>query len=218
MCGCLLHALHWGSGLQPRHVPWLGIGPATLWFAGWRSTHWATPARAMLPHSWMTISVHDRWDRKTAHICWTSSPTWTGNLLGFSLLHPRLFPLLQTGDHIGFGPQKPWPWKRHETWPWMPLGSQAGLRAGPQALGLQRRCTHWCLVIRHSKGQCKIHWLALAGVAQWIEHGPANQKVTGSIPSQGTCLCCGPGPQFGECKRQPHTDVSLLFLRSFSSL
>ena len=37
--------------------------------------------------------------------------------------------------------------------------------------------------------------LALAGVAQWIEHGPANRKVVGSIPSQGTCLGCGPCPQ-----------------------
>ena len=36
---------------------------------------------------------------------------------------------------------------------------------------------------------------ALAGVAQWIECGPANQRVAGSIPSQGTCLGCGPGPQ-----------------------
>ena len=31
---------------QPRHVPWLGIKLATLWFAGWHSIHWATPARA----------------------------------------------------------------------------------------------------------------------------------------------------------------------------
>ena len=29
---------------------------------------------------------------------------------------------------------------------------------------------------------------ALAGVAQWIECQPVNQRVTGSIPSQGTCL------------------------------
>ena len=36
---------------------------------------------------------------------------------------------------------------------------------------------------------------ALAGVAQWIEHPPMNQRVTGSIPSQGTCLGCRPGPQ-----------------------
>ena len=36
---------------------------------------------------------------------------------------------------------------------------------------------------------------ALAGVAQWIEHGPADQRVASSIPSQGTCLGCGPGPQ-----------------------
>ena len=31
------------------------------------------------------------------------------------------------------------------------------------------------------------------GVAQWIEHWPANQRVAGSIPSQGTCLGGGPG-------------------------
>ena len=36
---------------------------------------------------------------------------------------------------------------------------------------------------------------ALAGVAQWIEQRPANQRVTGLIPSQGTYLGCGPGPQ-----------------------
>ena len=28
----------------------------------------------------------------------------------------------------------------------------------------------------------------LAGVAQWIEHGPVNQGVTDSIPCRGTCL------------------------------
>ena len=53
--------------------------------------------------------------------------------------------------------------------------------------------------------------LALAGVAQWIEHGPANRKVVGSIPSQGTCLGCGPGPWWGTHEGQPHTDVSLPF-------
>ena len=37
--------------------------------------------------------------------------------------------------------------------------------------------------------------LALAGVAQWIECQPVNQRFTGSIPSQGTCLGFGPGPQ-----------------------
>ena len=36
---------------------------------------------------------------------------------------------------------------------------------------------------------------ALAGVAQWIEHWPVNQRVAGSIPSQGTCLGGGSGPQ-----------------------
>ena len=38
-CGCLLSALHWGPGPQPRPVPCLGIQPTTLWFAGWCSVH-----------------------------------------------------------------------------------------------------------------------------------------------------------------------------------
>ena len=37
--------------------------------------------------------------------------------------------------------------------------------------------------------------LALAGVAQWIECQPANQRVTSLFPSQDTGLGCGPGPQ-----------------------
>ena len=36
---------------------------------------------------------------------------------------------------------------------------------------------------------------ALPGVAQWIESWPVNQKVPGSIPNQGSCRGCGPGPQ-----------------------
>ena len=33
---------------------------------------------------------------------------------------------------------------------------------------------------------------ALAGVAQCLT---ANQRIASLIPSQGTCLGCGPGPQ-----------------------
>ena len=44
--GCLSHTPNQGPGLQPRHVHWLGIEPATLWFSGWCSIHWVTPARA----------------------------------------------------------------------------------------------------------------------------------------------------------------------------
>ena len=59
---------------------------------------------------------------------------------------------------------------------------------------------------------------ALAGVAQWIESRTVKQRVAGSIPSQGTCLGCGPGPQYGESERQPHIAVSLpLFLPPFLS-
>ena len=48
MCGCLSSAPYWPPGLQPRHMPWLGIEPATLWFTGRQSIHWSTAARAPL--------------------------------------------------------------------------------------------------------------------------------------------------------------------------
>ena len=48
MCGCLSCTPYWGPGLQPRHVPWLGIKPATLCLTGQHSVHWATPVRADL--------------------------------------------------------------------------------------------------------------------------------------------------------------------------
>ena len=51
----------------------------------------------------------------------------------------------------------------------------------------------------------------MAGVAQWIECQPVNQRVIGSIPSQGTCLDCRPGPQFGIHEKQPHIGVSIPF-------
>ena len=53
--------------------------------------------------------------------------------------------------------------------------------------------------------------MALAGVAQWIERGPVNQRVASSISSRGTSLGSGPGPQLGACEKQPHTDASLPF-------
>ena len=49
VCGCLLCTSYWGPGPQPRHVPWVGIEPVTLWFTEWQSIHWATPARAGKP-------------------------------------------------------------------------------------------------------------------------------------------------------------------------
>ena len=52
--------------------------------------------------------------------------------------------------------------------------------------------------------------LVLAGVTQWIECQPVNQRVASLIPSQGTYLGCGPCPQYGACERQPHIDASLL--------
>ena len=51
----LSHTPNWGPGPQPRHVPWLGIEPVTLWFIGPCSIHWATPARAMISNIFRAI-------------------------------------------------------------------------------------------------------------------------------------------------------------------
>ena len=52
-----------------------------------------------------------------------------------------------------------------------------------------------------SSGVLKEIEKALAGVVQWIERRPANQRVAGLIPSWGTGLGCGPGPQLGVRER-----------------
>ena len=57
---------------------------------------------------------------------------------------------------------------------------------------------------------------ALAGVAHWIEHWAGNWKVTGSIPSQGTCLGCGAGPQLG--RGRGNQSISHMFLSISPSL
>ena len=45
MCGCLLRTLYLGAGPRPGCLPRVGMELVTLWFPGWRSFHWATPAR-----------------------------------------------------------------------------------------------------------------------------------------------------------------------------
>ena len=54
MCSCLSQAPYWGTDLQPRDVPSLGIELAIFWLAGWHSIHWDIPARA----SWVISTVH----------------------------------------------------------------------------------------------------------------------------------------------------------------
>ena len=77
------------------------------------------------------------------------------------------------------------------------------LRSPQQVSALRQWCEPSTLKYGH---------FALAGVAQWIGCQPMNQRVMG----QGTCLGCGPGPQFGVYKRQPHIAVSLSLSLSLS--
>ena len=66
------------------------------------------------------------------------------------------------------------------------------------------------------KRHLKANSVALAGVAQWIEHRPANQSITSSIPSQGSCLGMGQVPST-ECERGNHILMFLSFPFSFPS-
>ena len=64
MYGCLSCVPYSGFGQQPKHVPSLGIKPATLWFTGWHSIHWPTPARA----DWGIFKMSVRVSR--SEVCW----------------------------------------------------------------------------------------------------------------------------------------------------
>ena len=66
--GCLSCAPYWGPGLQPRHVPWLGIKLETLWFTDQHSIHWASPARVFFPFS----------SQVPRGIMWKSRSSWSG--------------------------------------------------------------------------------------------------------------------------------------------
>ena len=58
--------------------------------------------------------------------------------------------------------------------------------------------------------------LALAGVAQWIEHWPMNQRVSGSIPSQAHAWVAGQVPSLRHV-RGNHTLMSLSLFFSLPS-
>ena len=70
----------------------------------------------------------------------------------------------------------------------------------------------WRTGLVHSPSWCyKNRSAALTYVAQLIGHHPAKQKVTGLIPSQGTCLGCRCGP-WSECiKKAMDGCFSLMF-------
>ena len=52
-----------GPGPQPRHVPWLGLKPATLQFVGRCPIHWATAVRAL------TVIFNTKKFKETYSIC-----------------------------------------------------------------------------------------------------------------------------------------------------
>ena len=79
------HCPNRGPGPQPRHVPWLGIKPTTLWFAGQHSIHWATPARATSTFfKLMQFVVCFPWDSYLAlYYMWELGSIYLRSLSGF---------------------------------------------------------------------------------------------------------------------------------------
>ena len=77
MCGCLSCGPYWGPGLQPRRVPWLGIEPATLWFAALtQSTELHQPGqifKCRIKVSWTLVCQlrnHKKEQEKEISITW----------------------------------------------------------------------------------------------------------------------------------------------------
>ena len=62
--------------------------------------------------------------------------------------------------------------------------------------GLKIRTTVIASLIKYNKKK-RVKGLALTSVTQLVGHCLAKQKVTGSIPGQGTHLGCGFGLQVG---------------------
>ena len=100
---------------------------------------------------------------------------------------------------------------------WGGPGGKPQDRSGGHQIHRPKSPTLGAQIVNKQKGSICLHASkpnktqtgALAGVAQWIEYQPTNQRVSGSIPNQGMCLGYGPGPLQGAHERQPHTDVSL---------
>ena len=67
-----------------------------------------------------------------------------------------------------------------------------GMAGGHQHQGFRQQSVRMVYVHKRPFERAQA---ALAGMAQWIKRWSVNQRVAGSIPSQATCLDCGPGPQ-----------------------
>ena len=67
LIGCLSHAANWVPGLQPRHVPWLGIQQRPfLWWAGTYSTEPYLPGQ-------LSVFINGLYDAEVSFYCRSTS-------------------------------------------------------------------------------------------------------------------------------------------------
>ena len=58
MISCLLHAPYWGPGLQPSHVPWAGIKPATFCSQAHAQSTEPHQPRLLILFKWKKIRIN----------------------------------------------------------------------------------------------------------------------------------------------------------------
>ena len=93
MCGCLLCFPYWGPGPQPRNVSWLGIEPATLWFAARaQSTEPHQPGCSVSlrmnisqPHWWGMKPLSSQWEYRACE----QRETWDRTSCAIKGLHQK---------------------------------------------------------------------------------------------------------------------------------
>ena len=116
-------------------------------------------------------------------------------------------------------PATPSPWKNRIPWNWSLVPVRLGTAALKDTLDrLDLIDIYGTILTKAAEYACTFFSSAhrtflkidhtLAAVAQLIGHCPAKWRVTGSIPSQGTCLGCEFGPQSG-CVQEQLISVSL---------
>ena len=147
---------------------------------------------------WVTVTLMKTMHRLSSVALHSSKPTW-------------LWPLLTIQS--ASGRDQHWVLHMHHSSEISQLPGGSVIKLDPFHHG-RRLCSYW---------KKNLFWTrtALQPWLVWLSawKRPVNQRITGSIPNQGTCLGCRLGPQHGACERQSHIDVSLpLFLSPLPSL
>ena len=151
---------------------------------------WAHPQPSLAlrwPARWPELRCYQAPAPEDSQVCGWGPP----GSIHRALLRPYCTQPLYPGPESRSLDGTPLAWARQthlpvRVWPLLSSSGQVTHKQWSQREG--------CGLVSTSIHLLKIQCMTLAGVAQWIDRQPANQRVAGSIPSQSTCLGCGTGP------------------------